>query len=80
MPDPQLEQGPNTFNLQTSQLIPQAPVGISIPQPSNYALNKLNVQFGDLKESLNFLAFPTNMCTPLSNDDPPNGGFAAVAG
>jgi hypothetical protein len=27
-PDPQLEHVPNKFNLQTSQLIPQAPVGI----------------------------------------------------
>jgi hypothetical protein len=31
VPDPQLEQVPNKFNLQTSQLIPQAPVGMASP-------------------------------------------------
>jgi hypothetical protein len=29
VPGPQLEQVPSKFNLQTSQLIPQAPVGIA---------------------------------------------------
>jgi hypothetical protein len=28
LPDPQLEHVPSRFNLQTSQLMPQAPVGI----------------------------------------------------
>jgi hypothetical protein len=31
MPEPQLEQFPNRFNLQTSQFIPQAPVGMVLP-------------------------------------------------
>jgi hypothetical protein len=32
VPDPQLEQVSNRFNLQTSQLIPQAPVGMASPR------------------------------------------------
>ena len=31
VPGPQLEQVPSKFNLQTSQLIPQAPVGMVAP-------------------------------------------------
>lgn len=31
MPEPQVEQVPRKFSLQTSQLIPQAPVGIQSP-------------------------------------------------
>jgi hypothetical protein len=37
LPGPQLEHVPSRFNLQTSQLMPHAPVGIL--QASNYRIN-----------------------------------------
>ena len=47
LPDPQLEHVPSRFNLQTSQLIPQVPVGIVSPHTHLVVLDIiLQVLFG----------------------------------